>query len=287
MGGALILDRYLQSIGTKPSELNLLDRLSLVGKSGRGALEFVPDRSVLPSSQIANIGLLAKEAAALLEEKKCFGNNIAELYQRGGSPGGAKPKVFIKVEEEEWMVKFPAKNDPNTIGEEEYKYALLAKKCGVEMPEVRLFEDKYFGVRRFDRHEGEKLHVVSMAGLLRADYRTPCIDYWHVFQVSMALSHDVAELWRVYKLMCFNYLIGTKDDHAKNFSFIFDDGKWRLSPAYDLLPSDGLGGYHTTAINDSITPKESDLITLAVKAGLEQKKANQIIKEMKEMISNI
>ena len=38
--------------------------------------------------------------------------------------------------------------------------------------------------------------------------------------------------------MCFNVLIENKDDHAKNFAFIYEDG-WRLSPAYDLLPSIG------------------------------------------------
>lgn len=282
--GLLILDRYLQSVGIKPSELNLLDRLALVGKSGRGALEFVPDKSVLPPTQIADMDMLAMQAAALLEEKSYSGEDIAELYRRGGSPGGARPKVFVEADGNEWLVKFPAKNEPSDIGLTEYQYALLAQDCGVEMPEVRLFERKYFGVRRFDRENGEKLHVVSMAGLLRADYRIPCIDYWHVFQVSSALSYDVNELWRVYKLMCFNYLIGNKDDHAKNFSFVCDEGKWRLSPAYDLLPSDGFGGCHTTSINDSITPQDADLVALAVKAGLEEKKACRVLDEMKRQV---
>lgn len=155
-----------------------------------------------------------------------------------------------------------------------------------EMPEVRLFEGKYFGVERFDRKDGVKLHVVSIAGLLRADYRTPCIDYWHVFQVSMSLSHDMEELMRVYKLMCFNYLIENKDDHAKNFSFIFENGRWCLSSAYDILPSDGFGGYHTTSINDSITPRDSDLLVLAEKAGLGIKTATCVLEEMKSIVND-
>ena len=282
--GLLVLDRYLQSIGQKPSELNLLDRLALVGKSGRGALEFVPDKSVSQPSQVAGIRFLAREVAALLDDKDYSGENIKELYQRGGSPGGARPKVFIKADGEEWLVKFPAKNDPESIGSTEYQYALLARKCGIEMLDVRLFDGKYFGVKRFDRNADEKLHVVSMAGLLRADYRTPSIDYWHVFQVSMALSQDVNELWRVYELMCFNYLIGNKDDHAKNFAFVYDGRAWRLSPAYDLLPSDGLGGYHTSSINDSILPKDTDLFALATKAGLPQKKAEDVLERMRMII---
>ena len=57
-------------------------------------------------------------------------------------------------------MKFPAKNDPESIGSTEYQYALLARECGIEMPDVRLFDGKYFGVQRFDRNADGKLHVV-------------------------------------------------------------------------------------------------------------------------------
>jgi serine/threonine-protein kinase HipA len=45
--GLLILDRYLQQQGISPRNLTLLDRLTLVGSTGRGALEFRPDKSVV------------------------------------------------------------------------------------------------------------------------------------------------------------------------------------------------------------------------------------------------
>ena len=45
--GLLILDRYLQQKGINPRTLTLLDRLALVGSTGRGALEFRPDNSVI------------------------------------------------------------------------------------------------------------------------------------------------------------------------------------------------------------------------------------------------
>ena len=169
------------------------------------------------------------------------------------------------------MVKFRAKRDPQSIGIDEYRYSLLAKQCGIEMPETRLFEDKYFGVERFDRIPNSKLHVVSMAGLIGADYRLPSIDYAHIFQVCAMLTHSVAELWKVYRLMVFNYLIGNKDDHAKNFAFIYRDGDWHFAPAYDLLPSDGINGFRTTSINDKIEPTKEDLFAVALKAGLNKK----------------
>jgi len=47
----------------KLNTLTVLDRLSLVGSSGRGALEFRPDQSVLSKDEIVNFDHLAAETA--------------------------------------------------------------------------------------------------------------------------------------------------------------------------------------------------------------------------------
>lgn len=154
------------------------------------------------------------------------------------------------------------------------------------MPETRLFEDKYFGVERFDKTPNGKLHVVSMAGLTGADYRLPSIDYAHIFQVCAMLTHSVAELWKVYRLMVFNHLIGNKDDHTKNFAFIYRDGDWHFAPAYDLLPSDGINGFRTTSINDKIEPTKEDLFAVAIKAGLDKKQVTEIYEKMQNISKN-
>ena len=280
----LILDRYLQQQGINPRNLTLLDRLALVGSTGRGALEFRPDKSVLTKQEYADFGKLALESEQILDSDDYTGEGIEEFQRRGGSPGGARPKIFTRHEGKEWLVKFRAKRDPKRIGRDEYNYSLLAKECGIEMPETRLFEDKFFGVERFDRTPSGKLHVVSIAGLIGADYRMPSIDYLHIFQVCAALTHSVSELWKVYRLMVFNYLIENKDDHAKNFAFLYRDGEWHFSPAYDLLPSDGMNGFHTTSINDSIEPTKDDLISIAIKAGLNKIEAEGIFVSMKSII---
>lgn len=280
--GLLVLDRYLQQNGINPRTLTLLDRLALVGSAGRGALEFRPDRSLVSKQDYVDFEKLALEAEQILGNEDYSGKGIEEFQYRGGSPGGARPKIFTRYDGKEWLVKFRAKNDSERIGAEEYNYSLLAKKCGIEMPETRLFEGKYFGVERFDRTPKGKLHVISMAGLVGADYRLPSIDYAHIFQACAMLTHNVAELWKVYRLMVFNYLIGNKDDHAKNFAFIYRDGDWHFSPAYDLLPSDGINGYKTTSINDRIEPSKEDLFAVAVKAGLDKREAVGIFEKMQE-----
>ena len=283
--GSLVLDRYLQQQGVNPRSLTLLDRLALVGSTGRGALEFRPDNSVATKQEYADFEKLAIEAEHILDSDDYAGEGIEEFQHRGGSPGGARPKIFTRYEGKEWLVKFRAKRDPKSVGRDEYKYSMLAKKCGIEMPETRLFEDKYFGVERFDRTICGKLHVVSIAGLIGADYRMPSIDYTHIFQACSMLTHSMAELWKVYRLMVFNYLIENKDDHAKNFTFIYRDGDWHFAPAYDLLPSDGMNGFRTTSINDSIEPSKDDVIAVAIKAGLNKKEAEDIYEKIKKIIS--
>lgn len=284
--GLLILDRYLQQNGISPRTLSLLDRLALVGSSGRGALEFRPDKSVVSKQGYADFEKLALEAEQILDSEDYTGEGIEEFQYRGGSPGGARPKIFTRFEDKEWLVKFHAKRDSIRIGIEEYNYSILAKKCGIEMPETRLFEGKFFGVERFDRTPSGKLHVVSVAGLIGADYRLPSIDYTHIFQVCSVLTHSMAEMWKVYRLMVFNYLIENKDDHAKNFAFIHRDGDWHFAPAYDLLSSDGINGFRTTSINDKIEPTKDDLIAVAVKAGLNRKEAIENFEKMEKLIGS-
>ena len=124
--------------------------------------------------------------------------------------------------------------------------------------------------------------LVSYIKLTLTQQNTRGCSVWgtHIFQVCAALTHNMAELWKVYRLMVFNYLIENKDDHAKNFAFIYSDGEWHFSPAYDILPSDGMNGYRTTSINDSIEPSKADLIAVATKAGLNKKDAEEIFKSI-------
>ena len=51
---------------------------------------------------------------------------------------------------------------------------------------------------------------------------------------SSAPTEDLHEPWR---RVVFGVMIGNLDDHLRNHGFLYDgDGKWRLSPAYDLNP---------------------------------------------------
>lgn len=170
------------------------------------------------------------------------------------------------------------------VGEIEYNHSLLAKKCGIKMPETRLLEGKYFGVERYDRVNDKKIHTISSAGLLNVDYRIPSLDYGDLLKLCDLLTQNMEEVYALFRQMVFNIKIKNRDDHAKNFSFQLINGKWSLSPAYDLLPSDGFNGFHTTTINNSGEPNKKDIIEVAIKSGISRIKALEIIDEIVDVI---
>lgn len=83
-----------------------------------------------------------------------------------------------------------------------------------------------------------------------------------------SLSNDIREVETLLRLMSFNARIGNRDDHAKNFSFLWMDGRWSLAPAYDLVPDHGHPFGHMTSFAGSDTPTEADLERVARTLGV-------------------
>jgi serine/threonine-protein kinase HipA len=130
--GRLLVDRMLRQKGIEPAEVSVLDRLAIVGRNGMGALEYRPEE-VLVSTEgdsQSNIETLAEEIEAILQEREYTRQSLAELVKLGGSSGGARPKVLLKIDGEDWIVKFRASSDPPTIGQQEYEYAQKARAAG-------------------------------------------------------------------------------------------------------------------------------------------------------------
>lgn len=279
--GSLLLDRYLRNKGIDPEKLSILQRLALVGTAGRGALEYFPDHSLSGETAFLELDVLSAETEKMLSTDYA-GENLDLLYKYGGSSGGARPKVFATIDNRQWLIKFKAAFDPKEIGKTEYEYSLLARKCGILMPDTRLFENKYFGVERFDRMAIGKIHTISVAGLLHADYRIPSLDYSDLLKVCLNLTKNINEVYALFKLMVFNIVISNRDDHARNFSFQYKNGNWNLSPAYDILPSTGFNGFHTTTINGQGDPKMKDILHVASEVCISEKIAKDIIGQVIE-----
>jgi len=187
--GNLLLDRLLIRKGIHPGTLTPLDRLSIVGSSGMGSLTYHPENQLSSGEDQTDLNYLAGEVEKILSEENS--GNLELLYRKNGSSGGARPKVLMKVNGEHWIVKFRSAFDTKDIGVIEYQYSLDAKKCGIEMPETRLFEGKYFGGRRFDRDGDIRYHMHTAGGLLYASHRLPSLDYTDSFCIITVTFVDI------------------------------------------------------------------------------------------------
>jgi serine/threonine-protein kinase HipA len=284
--GRLLIDRLLLKNHLDPISVSTLTRLAIVGAAGMGALEYRPEYNLTPGTIIADLATLAREIEAILTEK--IPDNLEALVQAGGSSGGARPKVLLKINAQDWLIKFKASYDPQNIGTIELKYAEAARLAGIEIPETKLFEGKYFGVVRFDRKDGgDKVMMLSASGLLDASHRLPSLDYNDLLKATLALTRDFGEVEKLFRLMCFNVFAHNRDDHGKNFSFLFDEGKWSLAPAYDLVFSPGLGGEHATSIDgEGRNPTEQHILTVAAKIGINPRRAKKICNEVSAVVQD-
>lgn len=282
--GRLLIDRMLRKNDINPATLSVLDRLAIVGGSGMGALEYRPETILTNASDNTDLDFLAAECAKVLNDE--YSENLDKLVNIGGSSGGARPKVLLKINDTDWIIKFRGSSDPKNIGKQEYDYSVMARSAGLDMPTTKLFNDKYFGVKRFDRKtNGVKIHVLSASGLLNASHRMPTVDYIDLLKATHILTRDIREVEKMFRLMCFNVFMHNRDDHTKNFSFIYDEDKWSVSPVYDLVYSDGPGGEHTTTIaGNGKNPTEIDILKVADSVGISKSKAENIIDEVKSVL---
>lgn len=92
-------------------------------------------------------------------------------------------------------------------------------------------------------------------------------------------------MYEAYRRMCFNVFYGNKDDHGKNFSFIYDEktGGYRLSPAYDLTKTP-YKPEHEMTVNGSGIPTEKNLLETAKIMKLSAEKCNKIISNVKQAL---
>lgn len=290
--GRLLVDRLFLKNKINPAEIDNLNRLAVVQESGMGALTYKPEHRFKSENSISDYDIIAQECSKILESQNS--ENLDELFFLGGSSGGVRPKILTSIDNEDWIIKFPSSSDPKNIGEKEYQYSLCAKDCGINMTETRLFPSKicsgYFGIKRFDRKNGKKVHMVSVSGLLETSHRLPNLDYNILMKLTLELTRNYQDIEQLFRLMCFNVFANNRDDHSKNFSFLFDDAKkeWHLSPAYDLTYSFSFNGEHATTINgEGKNPTLDNILTVAKNIGLKEKFAKDIALDIQEKSSKL
>ena len=131
------MNRLLRSHKINADEITVLDRLAIVGKSGMGALTYYPEREFEEAEDSLDLDELAVQCQKILNTE--YSDKLDELYRLGGTSGGARPKIMTTIDNEQWIIKFPAHVDGENAGKMEYDYSCCAKQCGITMSETRLF----------------------------------------------------------------------------------------------------------------------------------------------------
>lgn len=294
--GLLLLDRLFRKQGLRHP--GPLDRLAFIGDRAMGALRFVPATEPDAAEPDWNLLALAKESErALVGEADAA---LRELALTGGSPQGARPKALVQYDAatgrvstrgdaagEPWLVKFPAQDEHEEVCAIEQMYAELARDCGLEVPASAWFDLSpklaAFGVARFDREQGLRVPVHSLAGLLQVDFRLPgSTDYTAFLRATRLLTRDEREVQKAYARAVFNVLFHNRDDHPKNFAWrLGRDRRWRLAPAFDLTFSEGpMGQHHMDVCGEGDAVERGHLLRLASEGGVPPKAAAAIIDRM-------
>ena len=319
--GNAVIEQWLMSLGKSLSDFTAIDRLCYTGKRGMGALEYVPaSTDIKDIDENINVQEIVKFASDVLADREGISlkaeDNLtySQLVQVGSSAGGARAKAIIAWNEETnevrsgqaqlgtgydyWLMKFDnvTKNGDHGLEDKpeytliEYAYYLMAKKAGVTMNESRLYESAgghHFMTKRFDRENGRKLHMQSLGALAHISYQEPGICGYELAAMYMKeVGISYKEIEQFYRRMVFNCLAVNQDDHVKNISFLMDrNGKWSLSPAYDITfsynPANKWLRAHQMTVNGKTTGIElSDLLEAGSKMGIKERRCKDIIREV-------
>jgi serine/threonine-protein kinase HipA len=318
--GNVMMKEWLRQRKLSIDDINPVDRLTYVGKRGMGALEYIPVNHRENDNNIVDVSEIYEVAKSVLKSKKetifpdLDKDSLTEILRIGTSAGGARAKTLIAIKRDVnknieeirpgdimqpkgysyWLLKIDGVNEQSLgegegMGKIEFAYYKLAKLAGIEISESTLHEENsrfHFLTKRFDRTDNcEKIHMQTFGALAGIDYKIQKAgSYETLFRVMKRLQLPYNQIEQQYRRMLFNVVARNHDDHVKNFSFLMNqDGKWQISPAYDLCFSYSPGGTWTNAHQSSINGKydnftKNDLFDFAKKNGI--KKSNSILEEV-------
>ncbi|RQV12139.1 type II toxin-antitoxin system HipA family toxin [Burkholderia cenocepacia] len=297
--GMLLMDRLFKRRGLNAARIGPLERLAYIGNHAMGAMSFEPVAAEIQAPQ-PDIPLdrLAAEVQEVLNGEG--GEFLRQLLQVGGSPQGARPKALVYRDPQSgvfttaavagfdaWLVKFPARQEHPEVCAIEMVYAECLRMCGIETPDTLHFNlpdgMAAFASRRFDRRDGLRVPMQSVAAFTGADYKTPgALDYVNFLRATHMCTNDVREKARAFERAVFNVAFNNRDDHPKNFAYVMSrSGQWKLAPAYDVTFCEGPGGYHQMDVmGEALRIDRAALLGLAKEGELSAAVAGDMIDGM-------
>ena len=328
--GHALIDAWLARQGRAPQSFNAVERLCYIGRRGMGALEFAPSRGPQVSqSKEIEVAALVELASEVLTHRGNLAVSLAEPHKQealkdilsvGTSAGGARAKAVIAWNPETkavrsgqmdagegfqyWLMKFDGVSgnkdkeleDPRGYGTIELAYWHMARAAGITMTECRVLEEngrRHFMTRRFDRdHKGAKLHMQSLGALAHYDFnQAGAYAYEQALQAMRRLGLPMDSVEQQFRRMVFNVVARNQDDHVKNMAFLMSrDGRWELSPAFDVTYAYQPGGKWTNQHQMTLNGKRdeftiSDFEHVARAASMKGGRAQAILDEVRAAVA--
>jgi len=329
--GNALIDTWLATQNREPDSFDVIERLCYTGQRGMGALEFAPEIGPkVRQARRIQVDRLVDLASEILTnrnnlkasfETKSRERALTDILKVGTSAGGARAKAVVawnsttnevrsgQVEAGQgfayWLLKFDGVagnkdkelEDPQGYGLIEYAYYKMARDCGIEISECRLFEEngrQHFMTRRFDRLEGgQKLHMQSLCALAHYDFNLAgAYSYEQALLVIRKLGLPMQSVEEQFRRMVFNIIGRNQDDHVKNIAFLMNKrGEWSLSPAFDMTYSFNPSGLWTSNHQMTLNEKSNDFIlddfkSSAKAASMKRGRAETIIEEVRSVVAH-
>ncbi|NCD11813.1 MAG: type II toxin-antitoxin system HipA family toxin [Epsilonproteobacteria bacterium] len=316
--GTKVIERYFESKNIPPHELTLIQKLMFVGDKSIGAITYQP---IIHKANESHINELIELQNFYENAKKIISGDAIEVVDEmlsfmdsAASAGGARAKAIIgynahtkemisgvkrelRKDFEHYLIKFDMPREDGSSSDYtklEYLYMRMAAEVGIDVPKIELLTHgnlAHYLIKRFDRVDGQALHVHSVAGLTHTNFNIPMhYSYDELLRLTRYLTGSQHAVNEQFKRMIFNIVGRNQDDHAKNFAFTMDtDGLWHLSPAYDITYAHGVGytKNHQLSLNGKTNDFTSkDILQLAKKHSIKEKMLKEYIEHVSETFSH-
>jgi serine/threonine-protein kinase HipA len=231
-------------LGSGDQELSIETYMLESGSNRFGAIDFQESASEYrPRLDTASLDELYDAAEKVLAGVP-LSPAIGDALMNATAIGGAHPKVLITDDAgAEYIAKLSVSTDVHPVIRAEAAAIELARRCGLDVPNVRVIKSMgrdVLLIERFDRLAGgQRRHVVSglamlgLDALLGARYGS-YPELLDVLRERGLAPHDVGR--KLFERVVFNVAIGNNDDHARNHAAFWDGQSLEITPAFDLTP---------------------------------------------------
>ena len=300
--GRRVIERHVGK-----TELGELDYLLHAPDDRAGALGFglgqTPPAPRRKFNQTLDLEKLQVIADAIVKDEALptgvAAEQIEELMLIGTSMGGARPKAVVENEDGLWIAKFNRPNDKWNNARVEHAMLVLAHNCGLSTAQSKIIQvagRDVLLVKRFDREKTDRGYLrsrmVSALTLLRTEDSHRSRDKWSYVLLAEELRRVCAEPGKdtteLFRRMCFNALISNTDDHPRNHAIIAKDRDWKLSPVYDLTPTNPISLEHRDLAlicgDSGRYANAENLVSQSMRFLIKQDQAQSIISDMENQI---